>query len=125
MNIIYLCDKKECGDICPNPECNHTTKIEHAVNLRAVTDENGKVLYYEEKSQIPCNVGDRFFILAYSDTKVVEVECTGIELSKREKIIWIENVNNRRDYWKLYFDDFETEHFKTKEEAEKALAEYY
>ena len=55
--IYYLCDRKVCGEICPNPECNHTTRLEHAVNFEAVTDENGTVLYYEEKEKrwIPCS----------------------------------------------------------------------
>ena len=50
-NVIYLCNKKECGEVCPNPECNHTTKLEHAANFKAITDEDGKVLYYEEISR--------------------------------------------------------------------------
>lgn len=33
MDILYLCDGKACGDICPNPHCHYTSKIEHAKNF--------------------------------------------------------------------------------------------
>lgn len=51
-DVLYLCDKKACGEICPDSECNHTLNIEHAVNFEAVMDEEtGDVLYYQEKER--------------------------------------------------------------------------
>ena len=47
-DVLYLCNKKQCGEVCPNPECNLTLDISWAANFRAVTDEDGKILYYEE-----------------------------------------------------------------------------
>ena len=48
--VIYLCDRKQCGDECTYPECKHTTKMEHAVNFEMLETgiwvekekENGK-----------------------------------------------------------------------------------
>lgn len=31
--IAYLCDKKNCGDKCINPDCHLTWDVEHAVNF--------------------------------------------------------------------------------------------
>lgn len=31
--VLYLCDRKQC-DPC-NPECSHTSFVEHAVNFRS------------------------------------------------------------------------------------------
>lgn len=33
MNVLYLCDRKPCGDKCTYPDCRHTTDISHAVNF--------------------------------------------------------------------------------------------
>ena len=30
--IIYLCDRKACGEVCPNDECHHTMSLEHALH---------------------------------------------------------------------------------------------
>lgn len=30
--VIYLCDRKECGDRCSYPTCRHTADASHAVN---------------------------------------------------------------------------------------------
>lgn len=84
MNVIYLCDKKECGEVCPNPECNHTTKLEHAVNFRAVTNEDGEILYYEEKEAIEkINVADlirRFEDMAERGTLLIGPNVTQEDL---------------------------------------------
>lgn len=31
-NVLYLCDRKACGDRCRNYDCQHTTDASHAVN---------------------------------------------------------------------------------------------
>lgn len=50
---LYLCDGKACGDECPNPECKHTTDINHAKNfsLETVTCDSGftQKYYIEEE----------------------------------------------------------------------------
>lgn len=77
--------------------------------------------------EIPCSIGDRFWIIVYSDRQVIEVECTGYgvynysECGRSEYHIWVNNVHKRIDYWKILFDEFEIRCFKTKEEAEKHL----
>lgn len=30
--VYYLCDGKACGETCPNSECRHTAKPEHALH---------------------------------------------------------------------------------------------
>lgn len=47
-DVLYLCDGKSCGDICPNTECKHTSDISHARNFVKGDD----VSYWEkEKSR--------------------------------------------------------------------------
>lgn len=47
-DVLYLCDGKSCGDICPNTECKHTSDISHARNFVKGDD----VSYWEkEKSE--------------------------------------------------------------------------
>lgn len=29
---LYLCNKKQCGEECPNPDCNYTTSPKYAKN---------------------------------------------------------------------------------------------
>ena len=33
VDILYLCDGKQCGDSCPSAECKHTSNISHAKNF--------------------------------------------------------------------------------------------
>ena len=33
-HILYLCDRKKCGDNCDYPLCSHTTDIAHAASFR-------------------------------------------------------------------------------------------
>lgn len=49
MEIVFLCDRKKCGEICPNTSCYYTTDITHAKNFcvegtRYGTDE---IIYRE------------------------------------------------------------------------------
>ena len=43
--VLYLCDRKKCGDMCPNPECIYTYYVEHAVNFKRYDD---KGIYFVE-----------------------------------------------------------------------------
>ena len=36
--VLYICDKKACGESCPNEACNYTCDIEHAVNFSLMSD---------------------------------------------------------------------------------------
>lgn len=52
--ILYLCDRKRCGDRCHYPECRHTTDISHAINGKAFPNGyekvwNGDGFYFVEK----------------------------------------------------------------------------
>lgn len=37
-DVLYICDRKACGEFCPNPECVHTTNIEHALSFKKVAE---------------------------------------------------------------------------------------
>jgi hypothetical protein len=45
--VLYICDRKACGDFCPNRMCEHTTDIDHAANFDRVTVKPGVVDYFE------------------------------------------------------------------------------
>lgn len=34
--VAYICDRKQCGEKCPNPDCYHTNDIHHAENFADV-----------------------------------------------------------------------------------------
>lgn len=82
-----------------------------------------------EQITIPCKVGDKFWIIAYSDPKVIQVECIGytigVDIRNRigERVIWVESVDRPQDYWKIKFSEFESSCFDTKEEAELHLSD--
>lgn len=42
--VLYLCDRKRCGDRCHYPDCRHTTDISHAVHGGAFPDGFEKVM---------------------------------------------------------------------------------
>lgn len=80
-----------------------------------------------EQITIPCTVGDKFYIIAYSDQRPVYVECIGYTVNVdvprhiNEHCIWVASIDNPRDYWKIPFHEFEDQYFATKEKAEMAL----
>lgn len=82
-----------------------------------------------EQIQIPCNVGDKFWVIAYSkEPRIVQVECTGFTVlvdkktKTNERYIWLDSVENDRDYWKMPFEYVEDQCFKTKGNAEMMLS---
>ena len=93
-----------------------------------------KLADYEDKQEqgflreLPCSVNDEFWVIAYSDRKVTHVRCTGyciqedVKNGRKEAYVWIDSLENDRDYWKLSFDDFKIQCFTTEAEAEEALA---
>lgn len=44
MDVLYLCDEKQCGNSCSSAECKHTSNISHAKNF--VKDEQNN--YWEK-----------------------------------------------------------------------------
>lgn len=36
---LYLCDGKACGEECPNEDCHHTIRLEHALHPDADPSE--------------------------------------------------------------------------------------
>ena len=56
--ITYLCDKKACGDQCPDFDglCNHTFNKEHAIHKNNLSDtlfhpvlgNSGEIIAFEE-----------------------------------------------------------------------------
>ena len=77
--------------------------------------------------KLPCKVGDKFWVIAYKSKVITHVKCSGYAIQEdipngiKNKYVWLDSVENPRDYWKLDFDDFNSQCFKTKEEAEQAL----
>ena len=78
---------------------------------------------------LPCKVGDDFWVVAYCDKTMIYVRCTGYTIQVdtvnmiNHAYLWLNSVDEPMDYWKLTFNEFYKRCFKTKEEAEKALAE--
>ena len=54
MDVLYLCDKKACGEVCPNSECEYTLDPCHAVNFEDFGGRDGKVLARKEKKEEVC-----------------------------------------------------------------------
>ncbi len=47
-HILFLCDRRACGDLCPNRLCSHTEDIRHAKNFDFVNvDVNGKTIFVD------------------------------------------------------------------------------
>ena len=37
--VAYICDRKACGDVCPNDECELTLDVRHSVNFKGCFEE--------------------------------------------------------------------------------------
>ena len=103
----------------------HTRKFDElGRELQAFKDKREQGLQIE----LPCKMNDEFFVIAYSSRKVTHVRCTGYcvqedgQTGRKEAFVWIDSLENNRDYWKLSLDDFKTQCFATEAEAEEALA---
>ena len=77
--------------------------------------------------ELPCQIGDRFWSVAYRGDDIIQTECVGFTinidgpLKIDERFVWIGNANNVRDYWKIPFVQFENQCFKNKEDLLKAM----
>lgn len=53
--VLYLCDRKRCGDRCHYPDCRHTTDVSHALHGGAFPNDgfekvgHGDEIYFVEK----------------------------------------------------------------------------
>ena len=45
--ILFLCDRKACGEHCPSQDCSHTSDIRHAKNFDFVNVKGSLVDYFE------------------------------------------------------------------------------
>ena len=69
-------------------------------------------------------IGDISYAIAYSTPRVVYVRVFQIQIIDNNTYIWIENIEDTTDFWKLAEDDYiKWANFSTKEEAEKKLEE--
>lgn len=50
--VMFLCDRKACGDACPNPDCSHTSDITHAKNFDWVRINEDVVDFFEMESEV-------------------------------------------------------------------------
>lgn len=47
-HILFLCDRRACGDVCPNSLCSHTGDIRHAKNFDFLTiSMNGETIFVD------------------------------------------------------------------------------
>lgn len=94
-----------------------------------------KLAEYEDAEEqglllrLPCKVGDEFWVIAYRSNVITHVKCSGYTVQRdipnkiEQSYIWLDLVDNPKDYWKLSFEEFKDQCFKTQAEAEQALAE--
>lgn len=77
--------------------------------------------------RLPCKVGDVLYVIY--NKQVVRAKCTGYTIQKDtlnkidDSYVWIDSQESKRDYWKIYFKDFEKQCFLTQSEAEGKLRE--
>lgn len=45
--ILYECDRKACGELCPNEMCHLTAKVSHAVNFKRVDVDDTRAIFIE------------------------------------------------------------------------------
>ena len=45
--ILFLCDRKACGEVCPSPTCTHTGDIRHAKNFDQIDVTARHVDFFE------------------------------------------------------------------------------
>lgn len=52
-HIFFLCDRKACGEKCPNPDCSHTRDIYHAKNFDFVrVNDRGLTDFFEMEETV-------------------------------------------------------------------------
>lgn len=49
--VAYICDKKTCGDVCPNDMCHHVLDITHAANFECINPDSDEKIYFEKEKK--------------------------------------------------------------------------
>lgn len=107
-----------------------TISFEAITQARNALEEIQQYKQLEEQGlllRLPCKVGDEFWVIAYSSKVITHVKCSGYTIQEdtrngvKNEYIWLDSLENSRDYWKLDFEDFKEQCFSTREEAEQAL----
>lgn len=88
-----------------------------------------KLAAYEDAEEqgllvrLPYKVGDMFWAIAYSEPRVIHVRLYQITVHyEYGYIIWVENIDNEMDWWKVSLKDFDKwSHFNSHEEAEAVM----
>ena len=74
---------------------------------------------------LPCKVGDILYVFSYGE--IYSLEVRKIEINQYEKTLLLKYNGEREEmrFWEIRapFSDVDVKYFRTKEEAEKALAE--
>lgn len=102
--ILYICDKHACGDVCPNNMCEHTSDVTHAVNFMRVDGtyvRTGRTAYFEKEpimDEIQTTIGNNI------ETKEIEMtheeeQKAWNEMEKRYKKPLTEEQKANRRFW--------------------------
>lgn len=82
-DIFYICDKRACGDVCPNIMCEHTSDVTHAVSFMEVDSKytrTGTTAYFEKESTMA-----EIENMPNTDDLVMRVETKEIEMTEEQK----------------------------------------
>lgn len=85
-DIFYVCNKRACGDVCPNGMCEHTSDVTHAVNFIHVDGKytrTGNTVYFEKEPAMTENMPGTDDLVMRVETK--EIEMTEEQTEKTEK----------------------------------------
>lgn len=111
------CEGYDTAFGCGLYKCNYIL----SKRLAAYTDaeEQGRLV------RTPYKVGDLFWAIAYSEPKVIHVRLYQITYHYKDGwILWVENIDNDNDWWKVPLETFKTwSCFDSYKEAEAALKE--
>ena len=92
-DIFYICDKRACGDVCPNNMCEHTSDVTHAVNFTKVDSkwtQTSNTAYFE-KEYIMAEIEN----MPNTDDLVMRVETKEIEMTEEQKEKATEEIKKR------------------------------
>lgn len=109
-DVFYFCDKRACGDVCPNNMCEHTPDVTHAVNFMRV-DGNysraGRTAYFEKEptmDEIKTTIDNPGAVINPVETKEIEMtpeeeQKAWDEMEKRYKKPLTEEQKADRRFW--------------------------
>ena len=89
MDVFYICDKRACGDVCPNGMCEHTSDVTHAVNFMGVDGnwtQTGTTAYFEKEPTMD----------EIKTTIDNPVETKEIEMTEEQKEKAVEDIRKRK-----------------------------